>query len=252
MLRDPVERFISTIYFRQWHVRDYPHLFAQEYVDLMTPFLNADLRTVLATPEIASIGQDEQARTLGQDNLWDLKPLFKDGDVGSSEKWLLNEVKIPVPAEKHEMEQVTASARQHLEGMAVVGITERFDESMELVADLLGVPPPSRTVQTNVGSRKPGVDKLGYRSTTPPDLLEQVEALTAYDQELYAYACELFEQQHARYRARPRRTYSIAPRLLMPVRRTALASLTQLQATHPTVAESRPLRWIRSRGRRVL
>jgi len=249
ILRDPVERYISTLYFRQWHVKNYPHFFEREYVEFMNPFLDADLRTLLSVPEIANLGRDEQTRTLGLGGMWNLRSFLKDGS-NKRDKFLLNAFKLPVPTEKQKMNQILNNARAQLDNMAVVGITERFDEALELVGDLLGVPP--RLFQVNVGVKKAAVNKHGYRSKLPPDLIEQVEELTASDRELYAYAYELFEQQYARYRKQPRRTYSIAPRILKPVRRMALASLEGLQARYPSVTESAPVLRIRSLGRKIL
>jgi hypothetical protein len=45
-------------------------------------------------------------------------------------------------------------ARRQLEQMAVVGITENFTESVELLCDLLGVPLPRNLPADNVGRQR--------------------------------------------------------------------------------------------------
>ncbi len=102
-----------------------------------------------------------------------------------------------------EITQAVANAPKRLERMAVVGVTEHFHESLELVADLLGVAPPDALPAVNIGPKKVGVAVGGYRATMSPSVIEQVEALTTYDRELYACALDLFNQQYARYKAAP-------------------------------------------------
>lgn len=253
ILRDPVERFISSLYYRQWNVQQIPHHFAQEYQDLMAPLLDADLRALLSVPELVNLVRDGQTRTLGLDSLRDLRPLLRDGSIGKSALLLTGDpLRLWEPYEELDMDQIAINARQRLESMAVVGITECFDQSIALVCNLVGVPQPARTPRANIGSRKTGAASVSYRATTPPDLIEQVEALTVYDRELYDYAIELFKQQYVCYQAGPRRTFSIAPRLLMPVRKVAQRSSIWLQTKTPAAAESRPIRWLSSRVRRVL
>ncbi len=133
----------------------------------------------------------------------------------------------------------------------MVGITERFDQSLELFADLLGVPAPAAAPAVNVGPKKAGLAVRGYRSTLPPAVIEQVEALTVYDRELYAHALELFEQQYARYKAHPRRMYSIMPRLRVQAYHFAYAAWQRVKRAFPALAGSAPLRNIARRVARL-
>jgi hypothetical protein len=80
-----------------------------------------------------------------------------------------------------------------------------------------------------------------YRAKIPAKQLEQIEALTHYDQELYKYGCELFEEQLARFRSKPHRTYSIASRLRMAKELPIQYSKKLLAATVSTSQR----RWIR-------
>lgn len=246
VMREPVERLISALYFIQRQAQTMSHIYVKEWRDMMAPLLHADLRTLLATPVLAELERDVQVRTLGIDTM-DLRYLLKDAAGGYTDQpFLVNPWRVIASCQQDEMGQAAQEAKKRLEGMPVVGITERFDQFIELVCDHLGVPAPARSVQANLGPQKTAVEVRGYRAKTPPDLIEQVEALTVHDRELYAYACELFEQQYARYRARPRRTYSIAPRLLMPPRRMALASANWIRSKNPGAIDSPPLSWLRS------
>ena len=146
ILRDPVERLISALYFRQWRVKQIPHIFVQEWLDLMVPLQDADLRTLLSTPVLAELERDVQTQDLGIDSSSDLRRIMQDGSGGGAGRPHGED-----PLERlsllgqHDMNQAACDARQRLERMAVVGVTERYDEFMELVCDLLGVPVPARS-----------------------------------------------------------------------------------------------------------
>ncbi len=222
MLRDPVEQSISYIYFRQKQLLNEPWLFKPDELERMLPFAHADLHTCLENPDFARYARNPQALNLGR--IRDLRPLLKDGMAAHS---------IPDDDSIPDMNGVLEQARRQLDVMAVVGLTERFAESVELVCALLGIPTPAQTPQRNIGPRKTGVDLRGYRASTPPELIEQVEELTRYDHELYAYACDLFEQQWARHRANPRRSYSIAPRVRVWGRRGIRAVWQRVRGALP-------------------
>lgn len=202
MLRDPVEQSISYIYFQQKQLLNEPWLFKPDELERMLPFAHADLHTCLENPDFARYARNPQALNLGR--IRDLRPLLK-GEMAAHS--------IPDNDSIPDMSGVLEQACHRLDTVAVVGLTERFAESAELVCALLGIPTPAQAPQRNIGPRKTSVDLHGYRASTPPELIERVEDLTRYDRELYAYACDLFEQQWARHKAAPRRSYSIAPRL---------------------------------------
>jgi hypothetical protein len=215
MLREPLERAVSAILYEQQSIkRNSPHL-TPAYLELMQSHADADLCQWLEVKELRDFISNSQTRHLGI--LYDYRPYLKDGAIGSSGQLLQGPLRAEALTESQDMVRIAAMARQRLESMAVVGLTERFSESVELICDVIGIRPPARLPAKNIGPRKTSVKMHSYRATTPPDVIERIEAATAYDHELYAHACELFEQQLARYRARPRRTYSIAPRLRMEV-----------------------------------
>ncbi|MBE0664792.1 MAG: sulfotransferase family 2 domain-containing protein [Candidatus Aminicenantes bacterium] len=217
VVRHPVERAISFIYFLQQQVKKSPEHFSPEYLSRWAPFHEADLRTLLSTDVVNEGTANGQIRALG--NIRDFRPFLSDGVLGSH--GLLLKGPIENETEKQAMPEMAVNAYHQLENMAVVGITERFAETLVLISDLLGMPLHSHLA--NVGPQKQHIEIYGYQIKTPPDLIEQVKALTVYDHELYAHACDLFDQQWSRYLAKPRRTYSIEPRLrrtfIEPLRR---------------------------------
>lgn len=214
MLREPVERTISGIYYSQQRMKDHPHIFRPEQLAACQPFLHADLRTWLDHFG-EKVGANHQTFNLGRTS--DLRAYFKDGAIGGLGQPLLQPVNLPTIPTHAAPKQIAENAHKQLEQMAVVGIAERFRESAVLVADLLGIPIPQQPPTVNVGPRKRDVQIGGYRATVMPDLIERLEAAAHYDRALYAHACELFAEQWARYRARPRRTISLAPRLYAPI-----------------------------------
>lgn len=211
VLRDPVERSISMLYYHIKRLQQASYEFAPDYLERMQPLVNAGLKTWLQDPRLIERTQDAQTRALGI--VYDYRPYLKDGKIGSSGAPILGPLAAPALSEARDMNQVFDRARRELERMVAVGLTERFAESVEMVCSWLGIPAPARMPQRNIGPRKTGVDLRCYRASTPPELIERVGALTRYDREFYAYACDLFEQQWARHQAHPRRCYSIAPRV---------------------------------------
>jgi phage terminase small subunit len=104
--------------------------------------------------------------------------------------------------------------------MSIVGLTERYTESVILMAELLGLPAPDRLPNANVNPQRTTF-AMRYRDQLDADIVTQLEELDRWDLELYAQATEIFAAQWARYQARPQRTYSIAAHVrpvLQPVK----------------------------------
>jgi hypothetical protein len=213
VVRHPVERAISYIYFSQQQVKSFPEHFSPEYLSRWAPFHEADLRTLLTAEVVREGAANGQTRALGNER--DFRPYLRDGAAGG--RGLLLKGPLETETETQAVPETAAMAHRRLERMAVVGITERFDETIALLGDIIGMSQPSRLPNLNVGPKKQHVELFGYQVATPHDLIEQVEAITVYDHELYAHACDLFDQQWSRCRARPRRTYSLVPRLRLAV-----------------------------------
>lgn len=203
MLREPIEQFVSQLYFKQAQLKHDPARFEAAYAERVQPLLHADLRTLVASSRLL-LPDNPQTCNLGV--VKDFLPYLTTG----------LRIRTTVSEQAHyaaiDMPAIATCAHEQLDRMAVVGLTEQFAASTALLCELLGVPQPRVLPQKNVGVQRQSVAQR-YRDQLSPDLLEQIAAKTEYDQALYAHACERFAEQHARYCAAPHRTYSIAPRL---------------------------------------
>lgn len=81
-----------------------------------------------------------------------------------------------------------------LHSMSVVGLTERFEETQQLMADLIGVPPPRQSLIANVNPSRNDLRQT-YRAAIAPEMLAYLEEINHYDLALYAVAVDLFEQK---------------------------------------------------------
>jgi len=83
-------------------------------------------------------------------------------------------------------------AKSNLRACAIVGLTERFDETMLLLKKAYGWRMPFYE-RSNVGKHRLA------RKDIPASIIRQIEADNALDAELYAYARELFAAQVRQY-----------------------------------------------------
>jgi hypothetical protein len=89
-------------------------------------------------------------------------------------------------------DEMLEQAKRNLgERFAVVGLLERFDESVLLMKSRLGWRRPVYYVRRNVTRGRPAPASL------PPDTRALIERTHGFDVELYRYATELFEAQAA-------------------------------------------------------
>lgn len=212
MLRDPVEQFVSQLYFHQAQLKREPQLFHPDYLAAVQPLIHADIRTLLETP-LLMIPDNPQSCCLGI--FQTIAPCLQEGVIGRDGPLLRT---MPFGfSQEMDMRQIAVAAQEQLQKVTFIGITEAFAESTEMLCDLLGIPVPTTLPTENLGVKKHGVQLYHYRQQLPPDLLERVLAKTHYDQALYAQACELFSEQRAQYQSR-RRTCSLAPRLCTVVK----------------------------------
>lgn len=77
-------------------------------------------------------------------------------------------------------------AKSNLAGFAAVGLTERFDETLALLARVFGWSARAYVAQ-NVGADRPP------RSELSRETVEAIERCNRFDLELYRYAADLFE-----------------------------------------------------------
>lgn len=227
MLRDPVEQFVSQLYFHQAQLKREPQRFHPDYLAAVQPLIHADIRTLLETP-LLMIPDNPQSCCLGI--LQTIAPYLKEGAIGRNGPLLRTMPFGFSPA--MDMCQIAAAAQEQLQKVTLIGLTEAFAESTAMLCDLLGIPVPAMLPTENLGVKKHSVQLYHYRQHLPPDLLEQVIAKTHYDQALYTQAFVLFNEQRAHYQSRRRRTYSLAPRLrtlVKPWLRAAEKSLHNLR-----------------------
>jgi hypothetical protein len=85
-------------------------------------------------------------------------------------------------------DEMLAQAKHNLrDGLAFFGLTERFDESLVLAKQRLGLRSILYTANSRVNTRRPRGDEV------PEELRRAAERCNRYDIELYRYAEELFD-----------------------------------------------------------
>jgi len=171
MLRDPVERFLSLFYFLQAHpiiYKDHPEIDVQK---LSIEAYVANDRLVDMTDNT-----DPQAfHLIGNIDWEDRTP----PDGLSTRIW------------PGDLDTCLERSRQTLDGIEVVGLTERFADSIQLLCYTYGWSPPREIVHENA-TKRPASLKIDQ------DLRKQIVAYSPLDIALYAYGTALFER---RYRA---------------------------------------------------
>ncbi|MFY7950935.1 MAG: hypothetical protein ACOVT5_00380, partial [Armatimonadaceae bacterium] len=93
------------------------------------------------------------------------------------------------------MDAILERAKRRLDSMAVVGIAERFAESLELVGEFAGLPAPAQFLKLNVGPGHTVGDSYRNDPRIPPALIRFADRHTRYDRLLYSYANQLLERR---------------------------------------------------------
>lgn len=231
LLRTPVERTVSEFYERQRaFAAQQPAAFREEYRQLIAPIIGQPLAACIDHEFVTRYLTNVQTTCLG--NEIDCAPFLKGGSQTTAPQPLLRPFNLTDLIGQHDHAQRLSNAHAWLDEMAVVGLTERFAESLLLIADLLGIPVPADLPRANANPQRTG-PAMRYRDQLAPETIARLEELNRYDLELYAHAAEVFEQQWARYLARPRRTYSLAAYQRVSVNRAK----GWLRRTWPGLAE---------------
>ena len=218
MLRSPVERVASEFEHRRRVVSNHPERFTEAYLEQICPILYTPLQECLDHDIVTHILSNGQARTLGR--RVDITAYLKHANHDQPHTPILQPYNLHDLIDLKDQVRLFANAKSWLAEMPVVGLTERYAESVVLIADRLGIPTPAELPSANINPQRSS-PTIRYQDQLSPDVVTQLEELNRYDMELYAYASELFAQQWARYQAQPRRTYSIAAHgrsVLQPVR----------------------------------
>ena len=206
VLRDPIERTVSHFEQHRRHLERHPELFHESYLASMAGLLGGGIE---ACDDLARVAPT-QAGILG--NRRDYRTFFEKARASGSEAALRRPFGIrPIPWPAGDREAFEAGCAW-LREMPVVGLTERFGESVLLIADLLGIPPPAASPRANVNPRRPS-SRGRYADEMTPKAMSRVREHCRFDLELYGIATEMFERQWAAYRARPRRVFSLGPHL---------------------------------------
>lgn len=167
MLRDPVERLISHYY----------------YV-LEQPAHHLHRRIV------------ENGWTLCDYVLW---PKNDEAD-NDQVRWLMSTPRWTVPNGALTREMLEQAVWNLTNAFAVVGLAERFDDTVRCVCAAFGWEPPAVPLERlNAARSRPA------REAIPAATLGAIRERNRYDLELYDVARALFEEQMLRFGVRPRR-----------------------------------------------
>ena len=179
MLRDPVERYLS-------HVGNYQRAPLSQIPDTTPDIFNQFKRTSLADfvydpPEVlvplSRYVQNLQAKFLASEIDSEQRPLGEQKELIKTLQYNL-----PVP----DLEQ----AKRRLDQFAFVGLTERFQDSLFLMAYTFGWLPITEYKSINRQQPRPQQDKL------PPDLLEKINDMNSLSQQVYAYGRDIFQKRY--------------------------------------------------------
>lgn len=186
-LRDPVERSLSQIKYGERLVRQ--HWLSYLPWSIRMALAGTRLPGEWIKPPLRNVMSDLQTRSLGIEI--DLNPRLGTKD-GRDMAFHLYDAQ-----QDQAMESVLEHAKRRLDGMTVVGIAERFDESLKLVSELLCIPMPEQLPQENVS---PG-HTINVRHCDSGEFsneyISKIKGMNEYDEELYAYANQLLDRQLA-------------------------------------------------------
>ena len=101
---------------------------------------------------------------------------------------------------KKDLSLALEEAKRQIRALTALGITERFEESVELICRALGLPAPPAVEALHVTDNFAALDPRFRRVdpvTMTPRLAAALEDLTVYDQELYRFAIDEFERRCA-------------------------------------------------------
>jgi hypothetical protein len=118
--------------------------------------------------------------------------------LGASFSWY--ERKLGSPLSKEDISRALEEAKRQIRATTAIGITERFDQSVELICKALRLDKPPSIAPLHVTSNFAELDARFRRVepvTMTPRLASALDELTVYDNELYRFATQEFERQCA-------------------------------------------------------
>lgn len=113
-------------------------------------------------------------------------------------RWLCARDHFDVPVGKVSREMVEEAKWNLANAFSVVGLMERFNESLACLSAAFGWPALSTPVRRNTNKHRPALDQV------PAETLDAIRRLNRYDIELYDFASALFEEQLTRLQIAPR------------------------------------------------
>lgn len=206
-LRDPVDRVISHYHF----ALERPGIPGDDRLRALT---EGELEEAVTHPDVRQL-QNFQTRLLAGFD-----------DEGR-----------PFPAGRSE-EETLARAKENLDRCAVVGLTERFDESIALMKLVFGWKTPVYA-RENPTTRRPTVDAV------PQRLVALIEERNQLDRALYQHGENLLESALARHRTRI--AWQLARLRLLNTVHPAMSRLSP-RARRVTRKARRTIRHLRSRA----
>lgn len=187
-LRSPLERAQSAFYFFRSHDEAY-----MQWLGATLPAEEFAARNAFANAPAASLLEFlEREPELARGLLGDAQTqCLLDGAAGGQSY---------LAVQKLSEAEMLQQAKRNLESCALIGLTERMEDSMALIAHRLGWPAFGPIPRDNPTRSRPPADALDPRAR------EILTDWTRLDAELYRFAAQLFErrwQQMQRERAHP-------------------------------------------------
>lgn len=176
MLRDPVERYISQFFFLQAKPVSIPILYPPATKNDVQTLCNMTLDDFINTQsfKLSLLSRDMQAR-------W----LSTTINTDSPDKWL--------HAFNNSLVQETDInidlGFQRLSGVNIIGLTERFQDSVFMLSYYFGWPPVMSDTYLNVTVGKPKRDDISKH------LIDQIVELNSSDMLIYEHAKQIFEKR---------------------------------------------------------
>ncbi len=164
ILRDPVERLISYYYYMLYH---HHYLLSRHPEQQRFQQGGVSIEEYVSSGSFPDLDNGQTRQMAGEAGLPDHTPF------GRCTGALLDEA-------KHNLR----------ERIQVVGLTERFDESLLLIQRLCGWKTPYY-VKQNVMNQRP------CQAEIPPAALAAIQHSTMFDQQLYEYGVQLFQERVA-------------------------------------------------------
>jgi hypothetical protein len=96
-----------------------------------------------------------------------------------------------------DMDQIAKRAIQRLDEMEIVGLSERFEESAEMVCSYLGVEKPAIMPLQRVSAHRQqqGNQSCRHSGTITAEEIRLIDKANEYDREIYAYGKKIAERQ---------------------------------------------------------